>query len=234
MVHNFGHILLYRPFLHYLARTRDDKPPDPRHLRCATACVKVSRFTIAKSDEMLKQGFFLPAAWQSVYTVFLALVTLVFFLATQRGNKEYAAIQRDTECGIRILARTSCQEIGSRRCLDVLKVSCAVGGAMLCGILADYDIRYSSEDYHISSTSMSMRFVPGSNRPVGMPSEELPRPKHPASQPARRTPLDLLLLVTTPQPKQGRSSRLTANANLHSILTSPDPSPNRTPNRCPM
>lgn len=122
MVHNFGHILLYRPFLHYLAKTRSENPPDARHLRCATACVKISRFTISRSDEMLRQGFLAPAAWPSVYTVFLSLVTLVFFLATQQGNKEYAAIQKETETGIRILSRTSCQDIGSRRCLDVLRV----------------------------------------------------------------------------------------------------------------
>ncbi|EXJ93433.1 hypothetical protein A1O1_01825 [Capronia coronata CBS 617.96] len=122
MVHNFGHILLYRPFLHYLARTKSDNPPDPRLLRCATACIKISRFTISRSDAMLKQGFLAPAAWQSVYTVFLSLVTLVFFLATQHGNKEYAAIQKDTECGIRILASTSCLDIGSRKCLEVLRI----------------------------------------------------------------------------------------------------------------
>ncbi len=122
MVHNFGHILLYRPFLHYLAKTKGKHPPDHRLLRCATSCVKISRFTISRSDEMLRQGFLAPAAWQSVYTVFLSLVTLIFFLATQHGNKEYGAIQKETECGIRILASTACQDIGSRRCLDALRV----------------------------------------------------------------------------------------------------------------
>ncbi|KIX09678.1 uncharacterized protein Z518_00759 [Rhinocladiella mackenziei CBS 650.93] len=122
MVHNFGHILLYRPFLHYLAKTESDHPPDPRLLRCATSCVRISRLTISRSDEMLRRGFLTPAAWQSIYTVFLSLVTLTFFLATQRGNKEYEAIQKETELGIQILATTSCQDIGSRRCLDVLRV----------------------------------------------------------------------------------------------------------------
>ncbi|OAP61627.1 hypothetical protein AYL99_03830 [Fonsecaea erecta] len=122
MVHNFGYILLYRPFLHYLAKARSENPPDVRLLRCAACCVKISRFTISRSNEMLQKGFLAPAAWQSVYTVFLALVTLVFFLATQHGNKDYAVIQKETETGVRILARTSCQDIGSRRCLDVLRV----------------------------------------------------------------------------------------------------------------
>ncbi|EXJ76596.1 uncharacterized protein A1O5_01104 [Cladophialophora psammophila CBS 110553] len=122
MVHNFGYILLYRPFLHYLAKAKTENPPDARLLRCAACCVKISRFTISRSDEMLQKGFLAPAAWQSVYTVFLSLVTLIFFLATQHGNKDYAAIQKETETGVRILASTSCQDIGSRRCLDVLRV----------------------------------------------------------------------------------------------------------------
>ncbi|OQV00477.1 Fungal specific transcription factor domain-containing protein [Cladophialophora immunda] len=122
MVHNFGYILLYRPFLHYLAKAKSENPPNVQLLRCAACCVKISRFTISRSNEMLQKGFLAPAAWQSVYTVFLSLVTLIFFLATQHGNKDYAIIQKETETGVRILARTSCQDIGSRRCLDVLRV----------------------------------------------------------------------------------------------------------------
>ncbi|ETN44570.1 uncharacterized protein HMPREF1541_10240 [Cyphellophora europaea CBS 101466] len=122
MAHNLGHILLYRPFLHYLARMRDQTPPDTRQLRCASACVKTSRQTITRSDEMLQQGYLAPAAWQPVYTIFLAIVALIFYLATQKGAPDYSAIEIEAQIGIRILASTSCQDIGSRRCLDVLKV----------------------------------------------------------------------------------------------------------------
>lgn len=122
MVYNFGHLLLYRPFLHFLTRTRGENSPDPRHLRCASSCVKISRLAISRSDEMLAQGYLAPAAWQSVYTVFLSSVILIVFLANQRGSNEYEAIQEETRCGIRILANTSCQDMGSRRCLDVLRV----------------------------------------------------------------------------------------------------------------
>jgi hypothetical protein len=122
MAHNLGQILLYRPFLHYFARVHDHNPPDHRQLRCAAACVKTSRQTITRSDEMLQQGYLAPAAWQSVYTIFLAIVALIFYLATQQGAPDYAAIQVEAQTGIKILASTSCQDIGSRRCLDVLKV----------------------------------------------------------------------------------------------------------------
>lgn len=122
MAHNLGLILLYRPFLHYLARMHGNNSPDHRQLRCASACVKISRETITRSDDMLRQGFLAPAAWQSVYTVFLAIVALIFYLATQKGEAEYDSVAEEAEAGIRVLASTSCQDIGSRRCLDVLKV----------------------------------------------------------------------------------------------------------------
>jgi hypothetical protein len=123
MVHNCGHILLYRPFLHYLAKTKSENPPDPRLLQSATSCVKISRFTIIRSEEIFSQGLLAPASWQSIYIIFLSLVTLTYFLATQHGNREYLAIQKEAERGIRLLHSTSCLDTGSRRCLDALKVS---------------------------------------------------------------------------------------------------------------
>jgi hypothetical protein len=122
MAHNLGHILLYRPFLHYLARPGNQAPPDTRQLRCASACIKTSRQTITRSHEMLQQGYLAPAAWQPVYTIFLSIVALIFYLATQKGSQDYHEVELEAQTGIRILASTSCQDIGSRRCLDVLKV----------------------------------------------------------------------------------------------------------------
>jgi len=123
MVHNCGHIFLYKPFLHYLTKTKNERPPDASLLQCGTSCVKISRFTIIRSEDMLSQGLLTPASWQTIYVVFLSLVTLVYFLATQHGNREYVAIQKEAERGIRLLHATSCLDTGSRRCLDVLRVS---------------------------------------------------------------------------------------------------------------
>lgn len=122
MVHNCGHLILYGPFLHYLTKTKDESPPDPRLLNCATSCVKISRFTILRSEEMFSQGFLEPSSWHAIYIILLSLVTLVYFLATQHGNREYMAIKKEAERGIRLLHGTSCLDSGSRKCLDALKV----------------------------------------------------------------------------------------------------------------
>ena len=123
MVHNFGHIVLYRPFLHYLAKASVESSPDKRQLRCALACVKVSKRTIQRSAELQKQGYLAPASWHSVYTIFLSLITMVFYLACQRESREAANIKQIAENGVRILSSCECQDTGSKRCLDVLNVS---------------------------------------------------------------------------------------------------------------
>ena len=122
MAHNLGLILLYRPFLHYLARIRGNKQPDQRQLRCASACIRVARDTISRSNEILTVGLLSPASWPSVYTTFLSVVALIFYLATQKGESEYTTIEKEAETGIRILVSTRCQAMGASRCLDVLKV----------------------------------------------------------------------------------------------------------------
>jgi len=123
MVHNFGYIVLYRPFLHYLARARSDNPPDKRQLRCALACIKVAQSTILRSQAMLQAGFLSSSSWHSVYTVFLSVVALIFFLATQADAQGAVKVCQMAECGVQILASTACQDAGSQRCLDVLRVS---------------------------------------------------------------------------------------------------------------
>lgn len=122
MAYNWGKIILYRPFLHYLARLGKETTPDVRQLRYAAACIKIARATITRSDQILQQGLLSGAAWCSIYTIFFSIVVLLLFLATQRGGNEYHQVLRETECGIRILLATSCQDNGSKRCLDVLKV----------------------------------------------------------------------------------------------------------------
>ncbi|KEF50889.1 uncharacterized protein A1O9_13059 [Exophiala aquamarina CBS 119918] len=122
MVHHYEQALLYRPFLHYLAKTKDESPPDARLLYCATLCVQISRLTIIRSEELLSQGLLAPASWQLTYIVFLSIVTLFYFLATQHEHREYTAIQKEAERGIRVLHATSYLDAGSRRCLDVLRM----------------------------------------------------------------------------------------------------------------
>lgn len=121
----FGNIVLYRPFLHYLAKAREDVNTDERQLRCALACVKVATNVISSSKVALHRGYLYPPSWCSVYTIFLSVVCLVFFIATHTDSPASAEVRLDIEAGIGILARVTCHDTGAERCLDILQVCLA-------------------------------------------------------------------------------------------------------------
>ncbi len=122
MFYHFGHIVLYRPFLHYLAKAKSESPPDHQQLGYALQCVNAAQSAVSRSERVLLQGFLSPASWACAYTVFLSVICLVFFLASHSESRQAVMIRQAVESGIRILASTSCQDTGSRRCLDVIRV----------------------------------------------------------------------------------------------------------------
>lgn len=117
----FARIILYRPFLHYLASHRNETVHE-HQLRCAYQCIMASHEIIHRSEAMLHQGYLGPASWHSMYTIFMAIVAMIFYLASQADNPDAQKVRYDVELGIRILASTTCQDTGSEKCLDVLRV----------------------------------------------------------------------------------------------------------------
>lgn len=116
----FARIILYRPFLHYLTQRSDNV--HEHQLRCAYHCIMASHEVIRRSEVMLQQGYLGPASWHSMYTIFLAVVTLIFYLASQHDNPEAQKVRYDVEVGVRILSSTTCKDSGSDKCLEVLRV----------------------------------------------------------------------------------------------------------------
>ena len=116
-------IVLYRPFLHYLTQMNKGEELDERKSRCALACVKTSQDTMAIARDMEMQGLVCAASWPSVYTIFLATVSLIFFAATTSlGGPEMLTIREDADNGMILLDNLKCHDLGPRRCLAVLEV----------------------------------------------------------------------------------------------------------------
>ena len=122
MAYYFGQIVLYRPFLHYLANISQGTAATKQQSQRALICIKIASVVIARSEAMQAQGLLSSASWTSIYTLFLAIVCLTFLIATQRGTKSPIEAWRRAESGIRLLASTSCPDMGSSQCLGVLKV----------------------------------------------------------------------------------------------------------------
>ncbi len=124
MAYSHVQIILYRPFLHYLTQMNNEGLLDERKSRCALACISASRDAIAIASEMEQQGLICAASWPSVYTMFLAIVSLVFFTATTRPDHPLmVAVKEDADKGVIVLDKLKCHDLGPKRCLAVLEVN---------------------------------------------------------------------------------------------------------------
>lgn len=120
----FTRIMLYKPFLHYLARRQDgDDAGSPSQMRLAYACITAAQQAIHHSSSTLNGSLLGQASWPAIYTVFMSITCLIFFLATRPVDAQRDEVQRDVEAGIHILSSTICQGTGASRCLDVIAVS---------------------------------------------------------------------------------------------------------------
>lgn len=121
MTYSHVQIVLYRPFLHYLTQMDSEAQLDERKSRCALACATASQDTIAIAQEMDTRGFVCAASWPSVYTTFLATVSLIFFTVMSR-NPSVLSANEDANKGIALLTKLKCHDLGPKRCLAVLDV----------------------------------------------------------------------------------------------------------------
>jgi hypothetical protein len=121
----FGHaqLLLYRPFLHYVSQTSNEKPIDQRAFACASACVSISRNIIHISSEMRKKGVLAGAYWFSMYTTFFAIVSILYFVLENPTNPTSFELLRDAIEGKEVLAYFATRSMAADRCSIALKVS---------------------------------------------------------------------------------------------------------------
>lgn len=85
------------------------------------ACIKVASKTIALCGTLLRDGLLEPASWIQTYTLFLAVLTLVYLIAAHKGTTHPGEAWKQAEQGIRILATLRCHQNGATRCLRVIR-----------------------------------------------------------------------------------------------------------------
>lgn len=176
----FGKIVLYRPFLHYLAKSSDGRPTAQKASQRALACIRIASTAITRSEAIQQLGLLRPASWTSIYTTFLSVVCLVFLIATREGTTNPIEAWRKAESGICLLASTTCHETGSKQCLGILKVSRSLlQGAPMGSLESPFGIRENnvvSRNLFVvcltrwTSTSMRSRPRPSVSAPFTVPS----------------------------------------------------------------
>ncbi|ETN40756.1 uncharacterized protein HMPREF1541_05036 [Cyphellophora europaea CBS 101466] len=119
---NFSQLILYRPFLHYLRHMADNKAPIPRsQSRHALACVKLASNTILRTQLVLGTDTPVPLSWDTIYTLFLAVMCLVFLISAHNGTSLPSEAWKRASIGIGILYANACVDNGASMCLRVLR-----------------------------------------------------------------------------------------------------------------
>ncbi|MCJ1389554.1 hypothetical protein MMC18_002411 [Xylographa bjoerkii] len=118
----YAHVqmVLYRPFLHYVAQSYHGGRIDKRSYACAAACVSVSRNIVHITAEMKRRELLIGAYWFTMYTTFFAILALVFFVLENPDSSTSQDILKDALEGKELLASLAKRSMAADRCTVTL------------------------------------------------------------------------------------------------------------------
>ncbi|KAF4555672.1 Fungal specific transcription factor domain-containing protein 38 [Elsinoe fawcettii] len=118
----FNQVLLYRPFLHFVAADKRAQQTDQRAYACAASYINVSRNLIQLCDQMKKRGSINGALWFTVYLTFFSILSLVYFAAENPDNPTTQELMKDALNGKAILASAAKRTMSADRCTATLDI----------------------------------------------------------------------------------------------------------------
>jgi hypothetical protein len=121
MACNFAQLILYRPFLPYLRIMAEGKAIPLAQSRHALACIKLASTTILRLDQSVSATPEAALSWDTTYTLFLAIMCLVFLISAHNGTAHPSEAWQRCEVGIRLLTRNACMSNGAATCLRMLE-----------------------------------------------------------------------------------------------------------------
>ncbi|KAL2402319.1 hypothetical protein ABEF95_013332 [Exophiala dermatitidis] len=122
MAFYFGQLTLHIPFLHYLIPMANGSPITRIQSQHALTCLKIAATTISRTDAMHQRGLLSPGSWTTTYTLFLAVVCLMFLVAAHNGTSRPSEAWKKGELGIRLLASLRCTDNPATRSLSIIKM----------------------------------------------------------------------------------------------------------------
>ncbi|KAF4551071.1 Fungal Zn(2)-Cys(6) binuclear cluster domain-containing protein 11 [Elsinoe fawcettii] len=114
-------LMLYMPFMHHAVAMANGSPVSRTRSQRVLTCIKVASKTIGFCESQMKHKMLEPSSWFQTYTLFLAILTLVFLIASHKGTTHPSEAWKKGEQGIRLLASMRCHDNGAVKCLRVLK-----------------------------------------------------------------------------------------------------------------
>lgn len=125
----WSQLLTYCPFLHYLRPLARGQQLPETLSRPALTCLKIAVNTITRCDSLVQSVWqsdvyvhmLHPSNWTFIYTVFLAVVVLIFLISLHAGTSKPSEAWRKAQTGIKILMAMRCDEGGATPCLAIIQ-----------------------------------------------------------------------------------------------------------------
>ena len=123
---SYAHVqmMLYRPFIHYVSMTPENKTKnlDKRNYACAAACISVSRNIVHITSDMKRKGLLVGSYWFVMYTTYFAILSLVVFVLGNPNSDTAMDILKDARDGRDTLAGLAKRSLAADRCTHSLAV----------------------------------------------------------------------------------------------------------------
>ena len=116
-------MMLYRPFLLHVAKSREGQVSDQRPWACGAACVNVCREIVSIAKTMREKNILNGAYWFNIYTAFFSTISLVYFVLENVSHPDAAEILREATIGKDCLLSLKGKSMAAERCSTTLKVS---------------------------------------------------------------------------------------------------------------
>nr|POF15017.1 activator of stress genes 1 [Quercus suber] len=113
-------VMLYRPFLHFVASEKRAQRVDGRAYACAMSYVNVSRNIIHITTQMKQKGLLNGAFWFICYTSFFSVLSMVYFAAENPDDPTTQAVMKDALEGKQVLASLAKGSLAADRCTATL------------------------------------------------------------------------------------------------------------------
>jgi hypothetical protein len=121
----YAHVqmVLYRPFIHHIAKRKTDADFDNRAFACASACINAALQVVWLDEALEAQGILLGSRWLVLFTTFLAVVCLLMFVLSDMNDPMAEECLSVALRGFNIISRFAGLHNGAKVYVDCLGVS---------------------------------------------------------------------------------------------------------------
>ncbi|KAJ6259442.1 hypothetical protein Dda_5079 [Drechslerella dactyloides] len=115
-------MMLYRPFIHYVAQPRDGRVRDERPFASAAACINTCREIVHLCQQMRDNEVLSGAYWFLIYTTFFSVISLLYFVLENITHADAPAVLRDATLGKDCILSLKDSSVAGERCSSALKL----------------------------------------------------------------------------------------------------------------